>query len=284
MPTLRQVETISRGTPTIDGAGVHLRRIFSRVESLRLDPFLLLDHFGSDNPDDYLAGFPWHPHRGIETVTYMLGGMVEHNDSIGNKGTIRSGDAQWMTAGSGIVHQEMPQPVQGVMAGFQLWINLPAQRKMTPPRYRDVKQPAIPSIALAPGVAVRAICGAIGGKRGPVQDLAVDVEYFDVSLAPRSRFMHTINHIHTACAYVFQGSGHFAGDDQRRIAGGSLVVLTDGDTVAAHTAEEPMRFLFFSGKPLAEPIAWRGPIVMNTVQELDTAFREYQDGTFIKPA
>jgi redox-sensitive bicupin YhaK (pirin superfamily) len=282
MPTLRQVENIIRGIPTVDGAGVKLRRIFSYAETRRLDPFLLLDHFGSDNPEDYIAGFPWHPHRGIETVTYMLNGEVEHGDSIGNSGTISSGDVQWMTAGSGIIHQEMPKRVEGALSGFQLWINLPSYRKMMPPRYREVKQAKIPSVTVTPGVTVKTICGTIEGKRGPVQDLSVDVEFFDVTLAPRSRFLHSINHVNTACAYIFQGGGHFAGDDKRRVNSGSLVVLSDGDTIEAHTSQDPMRFIFLCGSPLAEPIAWRGPIVMNTDEELDTAFREYQDGTFIK--
>jgi redox-sensitive bicupin YhaK (pirin superfamily) len=282
MHKIRQIEELIDATPTVEGAGVNLKRVFANSQAQRLDPFLLLDHFGSDNPADYLAGFPWHPHRGIETVTYMLSGTVEHQDSIGNQGNISSGDVQWMTAGSGIIHQEMPLRADGILMGFQLWVNLPRQHKMMAPRYRGFSKSEIPKATISDGVAAKVICGQIGGVRGPVRNLMVDVEVFDVLMEPHRRFTHTVGHINTTAAFVFAGSGFFAQDNEQHIDSGTLALFADGDTVVAETDTEPMRFLFLSGKPLAEPIAWGGPIVMNTTEELNTAFRDYQEGTFIR--
>ncbi len=265
----------------MEGAGVRLKRVFGFHEAPKFDPFLLLDHFGSDNPDDYMAGFPWHPHRGIETITYMLDGRVEHGDSLGNQGVIESGDVQWMTAGSGIIHQEMPKESEGLMMGFQLWANLPSHQKMMHPRYRDVKRNTIPEVELESGVRARVICGEIAGTRGPVQDIVTEPEYLDVEMASGKTFSHDIKEDHTVFAYVFEGSGAF-GVDKVTVESGHLVLFDEGSEVLIDSGDEGLRFLLISGKPIGEPVAWYGPIVMNTREELETAFREYRNGTFIK--
>ncbi|MGZ4892375.1 MAG: pirin family protein, partial [Halobacteriota archaeon] len=233
-------------------------------------------------PADYLAGFPWHPHRGIETVTYMIAGTVQHADSLGNSGTIGSGDVQWMTAGSGIIHQEMPQRYDGLMMGFQLWTNLPASHKMMTPRYREVKQQQIPTVELKEGARVKIVAGEVNGVKGPVRDVFVEPEYLSVALAPGAKFEHAIKRGHTTFAYVFEGSGYFDPGKWQRIRKENLVVYEDGDLVRITTADQAVQFLLVSGKPINEPVAWRGPIVMNTEEELERAFDEYRNGTFVK--
>ncbi len=266
----------------MEGAGVRLKRVFSNNEVELLDPFLLLDDFGSDNPADYVAGFPWHPHRGIETVTYMLAGEVEHGDSMGNKGVIRSGDIQWMTAGSGIIHQEMPQAYKGTARGFQLWVNLPASDKMMDPRYRGVTSDTVVEVSPQPGVKVKVVAGALNGVKGPVRDVIADPEYFDVSLQANTAFEHDTPAGHTVFAYVIGGSGWLTRDKQDELTDGQLALMNDGGKIKATAGGNGMRFLLVSGKPLKEPVAWYGPIVMNTQAELDTAFEEFNNGTFIK--
>lgn len=283
MKSVRTISKTWKSTPVIEGAGVHLKRAFGYHETPLLDPFLLLDDFRSTDPAEYLPGFPWHPHRGIETITYMLDGEVEHGDSMGNRGTISSGDVQWMTAGSGIIHQEMPRgDANGLMGGFQLWANLPASHKMMEPRYRDVKSHQIPSVFLKSGATVRIICGQVNGVRGPVEDIITDPEYLDVSIPPNARFTHPVKAGHTVFAYVVSGAATFDGDGSPPCNTGTLVHYGDGASVAVTTAMEPVRFLLVSGKPIGEPVAWRGPIVMNTQEELRIAFEEYGKGTFIK--
>jgi redox-sensitive bicupin YhaK (pirin superfamily) len=278
----RKIDKILASKPTIEGAGVHLKRAFGYSEVPLLDPFLLLDDFRSDDPKDYIAGFPWHPHRGIETVTYMLEVRVEHGDSMGNKGVIEQGDVQWMTAGSGIIHQEMPKGSNGLMGGFQLWVNLPSTYKMMEPRYRDVKNEQIPEVLIDKGVRVRVISGEVNKKRGPVRDIVVDIEYLDVTIEPGTEFEQTIKKGYRAFAYVIEGSGYFESGKRRSIDTEHLVIFKDGDQVKIAADDKNLRFLLISGKPLGEPVAWRGPIVMNTQEELQVAFNEYRNGTFIK--
>jgi quercetin 2,3-dioxygenase len=281
----RTIRMILKGKPTIEGAGVHLNRIFGNREVPLLDPFLLLDDFRSNNPDHYRKGFPWHPHRGIETITYVLTGDVEHGDSMGNKGIISSGDTQWMTAGSGIIHQEMPRgDREGRMEGFQLWANLPRSHKMMAPRYRDIKNSQVPEAPYENGVKIRIICGRIGKYEGPARKIIIDPEYLDVTVPPNSEFNHPTIPGHTVFAYVIGGQGFFDGAQANAIGNGSLCLYYDGDHIAVLTRQNAVRFLFVSGKPIGEPVAWYGPIVMNTDEELQQAFREYQNGTFIKNA
>ncbi len=276
----RRAGDIWKNRATLEGAGVRLHRVFGNEQAPRLDPFLLLDDFGSDNPADYLAGFPWHPHRGIETVTYLDRGTVAHGDSIGNSGAIGPGDVQWMTAGSGIIHQEMPQaPADRILRGFQLWVNLPAAKKMCDPRYRGIEAAGIPAAALATGVTAKVIAGAAGGVRGPVQDLAVAVSYLDVTADPAAVCDHQVDVGHRCLAYIVAGEGLFAGS---RVAAGHLVSFEGQGGVAVEAGPRGCRYLLLSGAPLGEPVAWYGPIVMNTEAELETAFREYRDGTFVK--
>lgn len=267
--------------PTIEGAGVHLHRVFGFAEVPRFDPFLMLDDFRSDTPEHYRRGFPWHPHRGIETITYVTRGKVEHGDSLGNRGVIASGDVQWMTAGSGIIHQEMPKgDPDGRMHGFQLWANLPAAQKMMAPRYRGIRAEEIPEVALEDGVTVRVIAGSIGGARGPVDDIVIDPEYFDCLVPAGRTFVHRTQPGYTAFIYVIDGSGITVGEP---LENGTLVLFDEGNHLSVSAAtDRPLRFLLLTGKPLREPVAWRGPIVMNTTDELELAFREYQAGTFIK--
>ena len=280
---VRSIEAILPSRETIEGAGVHLRRAFGSFEVPRLDPFLLLDDFRSQNPAEFVAGFPWHPHRGIETVTYMLDGFVEHEDSIGNKGVIRSGDVQWMTAGSGIIHQEMPKHLDdGKMGGFQLWVNLPADHKMMDPRYQEVQDARIPEVDAAKDVAVRVIAGEVAGIRGPVRDIVVEPEYLDVRVAPHAVFDHPVKRGHRAFAYVLQGRGRFDDASGEVVDSENLVLFRDGARVRVEATDRPLRFLLISGKPLHEPVAWWGPIVMNNRHELEHAVEEFQNGTFVK--
>jgi redox-sensitive bicupin YhaK (pirin superfamily) len=283
MPTIRRIRHTQQSQPTLEGAGVHLKRAFGNVEAPMFDPFLLLDDFRSDTPAHYLKGFPWHPHRGIETITYVLAGDVEHGDSLGNLGVIGSGDVQWMTAGSGIIHQEMPKgDRQGRMHGFQLWANLPARDKMMDPRYRGVTAAEIPVVALPGGATVKVIAGTVDGTRGPVADVVTDPEYLDVTLPPDSTFRHPTRAAHTVIAYVIGGEGRFGGEAGPLLGNGMLAHFGDGDEVHVSTGAHQARFLLIAGKPIGEPVAWYGPIVMNTEEELRIAFEEYERGTFIK--
>ncbi len=295
----RRIRKVFASKPTIEGAGVHLRRAFGFEEVEQFDPFLLLDDFRATNPAAYLPGFPWHPHRGIETITYMLAGRVEHGDSMGNAGVIGVGDVQWMTAGGGIIHQEMPKGREdGVMGGFQLWANLPASHKMMEPRYRGIEAEEIPEVGVG-DARVKVVAGKLGEVRGPVRDVVTNPEYFDVTLAAESEFTHAAPAGHTAIAYVIDGKGYF--DDRRDpyeypaeganyfdlareclIDSEHLVLYGDGDSLTVTTRQSPVRFLLFTGQPLGEPIAWYGPIVMNTQEELRVAFQELRDGNFIK--
>jgi len=279
---VRKISKVLESKSTIEGAGVRLKRVFGYQEVPLLDPFLLLDDFSSNNSDDYIAGFPWHPHRGIETVTYMIHGEVEHGDSIGNSGVISGGDIQWMTAGSGIIHQEMPQRGDGTLSGFQLWVNLPGKQKMRNPRYQDIQKEKIPELALDDGTKIRIICGEVEGIQGPVQDIVAEPEYLDIAIPPGEIFSHEVKKGHNAFAYVFQGEGYFDSQKDQLIAPGRLVIFGDGDRVEIRSDKTSLRFLLVSGKPIGEPVAWYGPIVMNIEDELKTAFEEYRNGTFIK--
>jgi len=283
MKQTRKVHKVIKSKPTLEGAGVHLKRVFGNSEVPLFDPFLLLDDFRSDNPEHYRPGFPWHPHRGIETITYVLKGEVEHGDSMGNKGVISSGDTQWMTAGSGIVHQEMPQgDYEGRMEGFQLWANLPRANKMMEPRYRDIKSSQVPEVVLENGTKVKVICGKVGKQEGPVKGIVIDPEYLDVTIPAKAEFTHPTRKGHTVFAFVIEGKGHFDPQKEALLGNGTLCLFDDGDQVAITTEQEPVRFLLISGKPIGEPVAWYGPIVMNTEEELELAFEEYRNGTFIK--
>jgi redox-sensitive bicupin YhaK (pirin superfamily) len=280
----RKVLEIIKPQTVIEGAGVRLKRSIATRTLDYLDPFLLFDHFGSDNPDDYLAGFPMHPHRGIETVTYMLDGAVHHRDSIGNSGSIEAGDVQWMTSGRGILHEEMPQPRQGKMAGFQLWVNLPAKLKMTQPRYQEIASALIPEMNREDGVKIRVIAGPVDGVRGPVTEIAADPTYLDVSIPPNGSFYHPIERGHSAFAYVFEGEGTFGitGEgDGKTVSYPKLVVFDDGDYVKVRATRQSVRFLLISGKPLYEPIVRYGPFVMNTKEEIEQALRDLRNGTFV---
>ena len=280
--TIRSIDAILPSRETIEGAGVHLRRAFGHHEVPRLDPFLLLDDFRSENPAEFVAGFPWHPHRGIETVTYMLDGLVEHEDSLGNRGVISPGDVQWMTSGSGIIHQEMPRAREDRMGGFQLWVNLPSSQKMMDPRYQEVERARIPEARVAKGVTAKVICGEVSGVRGPVRDIVVEPEYLDVQMAPHTVFEHGVRRGHTAFSYVLEGRARFDKESGEVVEEDNLVILRDGERVWIETASSPVRFLLISGKPIREPVAWWGPIVMNTRRELEVAIEEFQTGTFIK--
>jgi quercetin 2,3-dioxygenase len=299
---VRQVERRFSGADTLEGAGVKLRRMFGNSEVPLLDPFLLLDNFGSTNPADYVAGFPWHPHRGLETVTYMMRGKTEHEDSLGNKGVIDSGDVQWMSAGSGIMHQEMPRRTEGLLSGFQLWVNLPRGKKMETPAYRGVTATEIPVLKEEDGRVVNVIAGEYHTVEGPVRHIPVDPLYIDVRLPPHAEFDHDLKRGHTSFAQVVEGSGTFdpvgvpaIDDDQSRLYSGEgppsneatsgkgeTILYGDGDTVRIRSGSQGLRFLLVAGKPLHEPVAWYGPIVMNTREEIVQAFSELQHGNFIK--
>jgi len=279
----RGINKIFYSQPTIDGAGVYLNRVFANAQVPDFDPFLLLDAFGSNDKAKYLKGFPWHPHRGIETITYIQQGKVEHKDSMGNSGVIYSGDVQWMTAGSGIIHEEMPKgDGSDAMFGFQLWANLPASNKMMPPRYRDVRKGEIPEIVLEDGTKIKIICGTVNGTQGPVKDIVTDPEYLDVSIPANTLFSHSVKTGHTVFAFIYEGSAGFGDGDEKMMHKGTAVLFTDGDEVEIKTKEEHAKLLLISGKPIKEQIAWHGPIVMNTQQELEVAFEEFNNGTFIK--
>jgi redox-sensitive bicupin YhaK (pirin superfamily) len=283
MSATRKIEKVLKSKPAIEGAGVHLNRAFGFQDVPQLDPFLLLDDFHADDPAHYLPGFPWHPHRGIETITYVFQGSVEHGDSMGNRGLIHSGDVQWMTAGSGIVHQEMPKGDQdGVLWGVQLWANLPASHKMMDPRYRDVASGDIPSVTLNGGVTAKIICGELKGEKGPVQGIVIDPEYLDVAVPPHTAAALPVKAGHRVFAYVLEGKACFDQQRDSLIGPESAVLFGDGDELAVSTSDAPVRFLLLAGKPLREPVAWGGPIVMNTREELRQAFQEYQDGTFLR--
>jgi quercetin 2,3-dioxygenase len=283
MSSVKTNVKLSLSRETMEGAGVRLHRAFGYNEIPAFDPFLMLDDFRADRPKDYLAGFPWHPHRGIETVTYMLEGTVEHSDSMGHAGNVDAGGVQWMTAGSGIIHQEMPKPVDGRMGGFQLWVNLPRTHKMMDPRYQEIRADEIPSVSLPGGASVRVICGTIAGVAGPVRDIMADPVYLDVSLEPGARFTHPVKPGYMAAVYVIGGTGRSGQRQKEDLANQTMALFgSEGDTVDIHAGDKGMRFLFFSGKPLREPIAWGGPIVMNTQEELQQAFTEYENDTFIK--
>jgi quercetin 2,3-dioxygenase len=299
--SIRPVRRISQSTPTIEGAGVKLRRVFGFGDTSEFDPFLMMDDFRNDRPSDYSAGFPWHPHRGIETITYVLAGSVDHGDSLGNRGALGAGDVQWMTAGSGILHQEMPKgDALGRMHGFQLWANLPSSLKMTAPRYQDVPARQIPEVIDDDGVAVRVICGDFWGKKGPVDGIAAEPRYLDISVPAGKRKTFKVETYRQAFAYIFDGSGFFAdasepfgvlhekelnGEEvlvREKVGNRSLVVFDSGDEITVQAGEHGIRFLLVSGRPIREPVAWHGPIVMNTQDELRQAVRELQNGTFIK--
>ena len=296
----RKIRKVIKSKPTLEGAGVHLHRAFGNSEVPLFDPFLLLDDFRSEEPRYFLKGFPWHPHRGIETITYVLAGDVEHGDSMGNKGVIGSGDVQWMTAGSGIIHQEMPKgDPKGHMYGFQLWANLPASHKMMAPRYRGILAKEIPSVVVSGGATIKVIAGKIDGTVGSVQDIVTDPEYLDVTVPPHSEFTHATIPGHTVFAYIIEGNGLFCKEknpfsyefdganyfDIKQdpfIGNATLVLFYDGERISVSTEKDPVRFLLVSGKPIGEPVAWYGPIVMNTQEELETAFEEFNSDTFIK--
>jgi redox-sensitive bicupin YhaK (pirin superfamily) len=300
MSTVRRIKRVQESQPTMEGAGVHLRRAFGFGTTEEFDPFLLFDDFRNERPADYAPGFPWHPHRGIETITYVLAGNVNHQDSLGNQGSMGAGDVQWMTSGSGILHQEMPQgDADGRMHGFQLWANLPAALKMTEPRYQDVTSAQIPAVTDDDGTTVRVVCGSFWGKKGPIEGVAADPQYLDVSVPAGKRKVLPLEVTRHAFAYVIDGAGVFVdasepqavatesiGADGRPamslIGNRNLILFDQGDSIAVQAGEAGVRFLLVSGKPLREPVAWRGPIVMNTQAELTQAFRELQDGTFIK--
>ena len=277
----RKVQRIIEPRSVLEGAGVRLKRSIAGPDLDYLDPFLLFDHFGSEDPDDYLAGFPMHPHRGIETVTYMLAGEVRHRDSLGNAGTIGTGDVQWMTAGGGIMHEEMPAAHEGKMAGFQLWVNLPAKLKMTHPRYQEIAANQIPAVEREDGVRILVTAGAEDGIQGPVTEIAADPTYMDVTIAPGGSFSQPVPRGHAAFAYIFEGQGLFGGAGEM-ISHPKLVVFGDGDLVEVRVEDQSIRFLLVSGKPLNEPIARYGPFVMNTVQEIQQALQDLRDGTFVR--
>jgi len=299
--SIRPVKSITQSRPATEGAGVKLRRVFGFGDTTPFDPFLMMDDFRNDRPADYLAGFPWHPHRGIETITYVLAGTVEHGDSLGNRGTLGAGDVQWMTAGSGIMHQEMPSgDAQGRMHGFQLWANLPSSLKMTAPRYQDIKSSDIPEVVDDDGTRVRVIIGDFWGKTGPVDGIAAEPRYLDISVPPNTRKTFKVEVERHAFAYVFAGSGNFRGASdpmgvltekevngqeihiREQTGNRSLVLFDSGDEITVQAGEEGIRFLLVSGKPIKEPVAWYGPIVMNTQAELVQAVNELRDGSFIK--
>jgi len=280
--TVRKIAKVIEPQAVVEGAGVRLKRSIGTRTLDHVDPFLLLDDFTSKNPTDYQAGFPLHPHRGIETVTYLLAGAVRHKDTLGNSGEIGAGEVQWMTAGRGIMHEEMPQARPEGIVGFQLWVNLPAKLKMTAPRYQNISANEIPEIHRAGGVTIRVIAGSVDGMTGPVGCIAVEPTYLDIALAPGGSFIHSIPRGHAAFAYLFEGAARFGGEDSTVATGPRLVVLGDGDSVEARTDNSPARFLLVSGKPLNEPIARYGPFVMNTQEEIEQTLRELQQGTFAR--
>jgi hypothetical protein len=280
----REILTVLEAVPTLEGAGVALRRAFGNRQTKLLDPFLLMDDFGSEDPEDYIKGFPWHPHRGIETITYVVDGKVKHEDSLGNGGVIKKGEVQWMTAGSGIVHQEMPElpdKNEDGLWGFQLWANLPKSNKMMDPRYRDVKRTDIPHLILDSGVELKIISGEYNGVKGPVQDVIIKPQYIDIFIPKETTFSLSVPREHTVFNYIMNGSANF-GNEESNIGAENLVIYKPGEEVSFRTEEENVRLLLVSGKPLNEPIAWYGPIVMNTQDEIYTAIDEFNNGRFLK--
>ncbi len=275
----RKISRITEGIETSDGAGVKLSRIISQSLMKETDPFLMLDFFGSENPDEYIAGFPWHPHRGIETVTYMLNGKVQHEDSMGNKGVIKGGDIQWMTAGSGIVHQEMPKVTDGLMKGFQLWVNLPSEHKMTNPEYQDYSADEIPIIKTDKSK-IKVIAGEFSGIKGPVIGNFMQPLYLDIELDVNSELSIPLESNYNSFVYIFEGKGYFS--EKKIVTEGNLIIFSEGDFIKLQTKDENIRFILVAGKPINEPIAWQGPIVMNTQEELNTAFKELREDKFIK--
>ncbi len=280
MNAYRKIEQMIQGKYTVDGAGVRLRRIFGYHEVPLFDPFLLLDEFKSTDPKDYTAGFPWHPHRGIETVTYMIGGSVQHGDSLGNKGSIGAGDCQWMTAGSGIIHMEMPQE-SPVMWGYQLWVNLSAEEKMTKPKYRDIRAESIPTSNIEGG-SVRVLCGTYNGVKGPLEGITVEPVFLDITLGLKQEFAYETERDRTLFAYIVDGEGSMEKDNTDTVRTGSAVLFTEGEKAIIRSGRKGLRMLLVSGRPLRESVAWGGPIVMNTQEELDEAFKEYRNGTFLR--
>ncbi len=278
---IRKIKKVMQAKPVIEGAGVRLKRVFGHSEVPEFDPFLLMDDFHSDKPEDYMAGFPMHPHRGIETITYLLQGAVAHQDSMGNRGRIEAGDIQWMTAGSGIIHEEMPEESKPALWGFQLWANLPATHKMMPPRYQNIKAVAVPEFVPEAGVSIKVICGKLADVRGPVQEIVTDPEYLDIRIGVEKVFEHPVKAGHTVFAYIIEGEAAFAEDAEKYVSE-TLVLFDAGEAIRVKTGASPVRFLLISGKPIGEPVAWRGPIVMNTQAELDAALKAYQNGTFIE--
>lgn len=280
---LRKVINVVEPQTVMEGAGVKLKRSIATATLDNLDPFLLFDHFGSKDPADYIKGFPMHPHRGIETVTYMIQGVVHHKDSIGNAGSISSGDVQWMTSGGGIMHEEMPQSGQDEMIGFQLWVNLPAKQKMCKPRYQNIYADQIPQVARADGIKIKIIAGKVDDVRGPVTEIEADPIYLDVTVPQNVVFKHQIESDHTVFAYVFEGAGRFGNDTaEKEINHPRLLEFSEGDYVAARTTDQHVRFLLVAGKPLNEPIARHGPFVMNTQEEIQQALVDLRNGTFVK--
>ena len=283
MDTIRTINTVLSHKPVIEGAGVHLSRVFGYHETPLFDPFLLLDNFHSADSEKYVQGFPWHPHRGIETITYIIKGIIKHSDSLGNSGTIQSGDVQWMSAGNGIIHQEMPDgDEQGQLWGLQLWVNLPASHKMTPPRYQEISSSEIPIYIEENGSKYRIISGEYQGYKGPVTDILIEPEYFDISLTPNSPFIHNTPSYHTCFIYILEGEIALGAKTDTVYSPGQVLLLNQGETVQAMAKDNEARFVFASGKPLGESIAWRGPIVMNTQDEIRKAFSDLDHGTFIK--
>ncbi|UYP44057.1 hypothetical protein NEF87_000342 [Candidatus Lokiarchaeum ossiferum] len=279
--TIRKIKEITKSQQTMEGAGVRLKRAFGNTSPEKYDPFLLLDDFHSDNPNDYIKGFPSHPHRGIETITYMIHGEMKHKDSMGNGGIIKSGDVQWMTAGNGIVHSEMPCQEDGLMWGFQLWANLPSTHKMMDPRYRDIQECDMKTLE-TDAFFVKVICGEYQGLKGPVQDIITQPSYFDITVNPNSEFRYELNEKFTIFAYILEGEGLFSDESEEQFGKDHLILWDQGTEVKIRTKENSVRFLLISGKPINEPIAWYGPIVMNTDDELAIAFKEYREGTFLK--
>ncbi len=278
----RKVKYIAKSVPAIDGAGVRLKRAFGNLRGVNLDPFLLLDDIHSNDPSDFIAGFPWHPHRGMETVSYLVHGKFEHEDSLGNKGTIKGGEIQWMTAGSGIIHQEMPVQYDGLIRGFQLWVNLPSKHKMMKPRYQDIKRAEIKDVAIDNSVSVKVLAGSYNGVSGPVRDIISDPTYLDIHIDQENTFEYEVPTDHTAMLYVLEGEGYFDKTREKLVGHDNLVVFDEGNRISMQTKDKDLRFLLMTGKPINEPVAWQGPIVMNTQDELRQAFGELQTGNFIK--
>ncbi len=282
MERTRKIDRIIKGQLTSDGAGVRLTRILGHNTQDLLDPFLMLDFFGSDNPKDFMAGFPWHPHRGMETVTYMIEGKVEHEDSLGNKGIIGKGDIQWMTAGSGIIHQEMPKYEGGRMYGFQLWVNLPSASKMISPRYQDIPASKFPVVELENKIRVKVLAGTFNGVKGPVEDIIADPEYFDIEMPENTQLVLPVAADHTVFAYIYDGEAGFDENSKSPLLSGEGALFGDGDQIIVQSGASKARFILIAGKPINEPIAWHGPIVMNTDAEIEIAFAELKRGDFIK--